>query len=257
MNAGADFDLTPKLKSFAERELSAIRAHRAASSCCCFESPIHNTIGLDYSLGFQYRPPLSENISITGGASALLAGTGISRYLLRQDTVLAFRECAVSVLSGQCRCLDDGLSHEGCNESLDDKSHALRAGCACLALGALAVSLLLAALAARMPAPSLRAADEKAGPNLMGQTQDEADRKSAGCISCHTQTDEPTMHATGTVRLGCTDCHGGNADARVAAGRRRRFAGIRTSETAGAPAAARSRSWRIARRIPSARTRNG
>ena len=26
------------------------------------------------------------------------------------------------------------------------------------------------------------------------------------------------MHATGTLRLGCTDCHGGNADARVAAG---------------------------------------
>ena len=31
-------------------------------------------------------------------------------------------------------------------------------------------------------------------------------------------TDEPTMHATGTVRLGCTDCHGGNADVRIAAG---------------------------------------
>ncbi len=26
------------------------------------------------------------------------------------------------------------------------------------------------------------------------------------------------MHATGTVRLGCTDCHGGNADVRIAAG---------------------------------------
>src|SRR6202162_106921 len=83
---------------------------------------------------------------------------------------------------------------------------------------ALAVSLLLAALAARIPAPSLRAAEEGAGPNLMGQTQEEADRKSAGCISCHTQTDQPTMHATGTLRLGCTDCHGGNANARVASG---------------------------------------
>src|SRR6202140_3055937 len=85
-------------------------------------------------------------------------------------------------------------------------------------LAALAVSLLLAAIAARIPAPSLRAADDKAGPNLMGQTQEEADRKSAGCISCHTQTDQPTMHATGTLRLGCTDCHGGNADARIASG---------------------------------------
>src|SRR5580704_13724113 len=78
------------------------------------------------------------------------------------------------------------------------------------------MSLLLAVMAARIPAPALRAADEEAGPSLLGQSQEEADRKSAGCISCHTQTDEPTMHTTGTLRLGCTDCHGGNADARGA-----------------------------------------
>ena len=43
-----------------------------------------------------------------------------------------------------------------------------------------------------------------------GQSQEEADSKSTGCISCHTSTDEPTMHPTKTVHLGCTDCHGGN-----------------------------------------------
>ena len=69
-----------------------------------------------------------------------------------------------------------------------------------------------------MPVTSLRAADTNTGQSLMSQLQSDADRKSAGCISCHTQTDEPTMHATGTVRLGCTDCHGGNANVRVAAG---------------------------------------
>src|SRR5579863_10771259 len=83
---------------------------------------------------------------------------------------------------------------------------------------ALAVSLLLAAVAARIPAPLLRADDEKTGPNLLAQSQEEGDRKSAGCISCHSQTDEPTMHATETLRLGCTDCHGGNAGARIASG---------------------------------------
>ena len=31
-----------------------------------------------------------------------------------------------------------------------------------------------------------------------------------GCISCHGQTDSATMHTTGTVRLTCTECHGGN-----------------------------------------------
>src|SRR5262249_55695557 len=43
------------------------------------------------------------------------------------------------------------------------------------------------------------------------QTEEEASRKSAGCISCHGPTDEPTMHPTKTVHLGCTDCHGGKA----------------------------------------------
>jgi hypothetical protein len=53
---------------------------------------------------------------------------------------------------------------------------------------------------------------------LRGQSQAEADAKSAGCISCHTATDEPTMHPTRTVVLGCTDCHGGNAGVTVGAG---------------------------------------
>lgn len=38
----------------------------------------------------------------------------------------------------------------------------------------------------------------------------EAHPQSVGCITCHTKTDEPTMHPTGTVSLGCADCHGGN-----------------------------------------------
>jgi hypothetical protein len=43
------------------------------------------------------------------------------------------------------------------------------------------------------------------------QSADEAQRKSAGCVSCHTQTDQKTMHANPAVKLGCTDCHGGDA----------------------------------------------
>jgi len=38
----------------------------------------------------------------------------------------------------------------------------------------------------------------------------EVDAKSAGCLSCHVRSDALTMHATPAVRLGCTDCHGGN-----------------------------------------------
>jgi hypothetical protein len=53
---------------------------------------------------------------------------------------------------------------------------------------------------------------------MRGQSQEEADRKSSGCISCHTATDEPTMHPSKGVHLGCTDCHGGNVSVSVASG---------------------------------------
>src|SRR5580704_1260495 len=47
---------------------------------------------------------------------------------------------------------------------------------------------------------------------LFGQSDSDIARKSAGCIACHGQTDSSSMHPTGTVHLGCTDCHGGKAD---------------------------------------------
>jgi carboxypeptidase family protein len=75
VNAGADFDLTPKLKSIVNVNYLQFE-HTAPIELLLFESPIHNTIGVDTSLGFQYRPPLSENIVITGGASALSPGQG-------------------------------------------------------------------------------------------------------------------------------------------------------------------------------------
>ena len=53
---------------------------------------------------------------------------------------------------------------------------------------------------------------------LLLQSQADADQKSTGCLTCHTSTDSPTMHTTGTVRLGCMDCHGGNSDIRITAG---------------------------------------
>jgi len=44
------------------------------------------------------------------------------------------------------------------------------------------------------------------------QTWDDAQKKSSGCVSCHTQSDRKTMHANEAVVLGCTDCHGGDAN---------------------------------------------
>ena len=45
-------------------------------------------------------------------------------------------------------------------------------------------------------------------PNWIDQSQAEADKKSRGCLECHTGSE--SMHASKNVVLGCTDCHGGN-----------------------------------------------
>ena len=45
------------------------------------------------------------------------------------------------------------------------------------------------------------------------QTTARAAAKSAGCISCHTASDAPTMHLSPAVRLGCADCHGNDHSA--------------------------------------------
>jgi hypothetical protein len=50
------------------------------------------------------------------------------------------------------------------------------------------------------------------------QTQAQADRKSAGCISCHTASDAATMHESPAVVLGCGDCHGGDASVTIPSG---------------------------------------
>jgi hypothetical protein len=74
-NAGADFDITPKLKGFAN--FNFLRFERTEPlELLLFQSPIHHTIGEDFGVGVEYRPPLTENIVLTGGASALQPGQG-------------------------------------------------------------------------------------------------------------------------------------------------------------------------------------
>jgi hypothetical protein len=74
-NAGADFDITPKLKGFAN--FNYLRFERTEPlEFILFQSPIRHSIGEDFGVGVEYRPPLSENIVLTGGASALQPGQG-------------------------------------------------------------------------------------------------------------------------------------------------------------------------------------
>ncbi|MEI6484847.1 MAG: hypothetical protein WCO11_01115 [Sphingomonadales bacterium] len=76
----------------------------------------------------------------------------------------------------------------------------------------LLLPLMGVALASEGEAPVARDyARVTAPPAPKWQTPEQAAAKSAGCISCHTASDEPTMHAPKSVVLGCTDCHGGDA----------------------------------------------
>jgi hypothetical protein len=94
-NAGANFDLTPKLRGFVN--VNYLRFERTEPlELLLFQAPIRHTIGVDSSIGVRYRPPLTENISITAGAAALVPGQGFrdiygSRTLFSVFTDLRFQ----------------------------------------------------------------------------------------------------------------------------------------------------------------------
>ncbi|MCX7063370.1 MAG: hypothetical protein NT024_02130, partial [Proteobacteria bacterium] len=50
-----------------------------------------------------------------------------------------------------------------------------------------------------------------APPSPPSQSASDVETKTHGCLSCHTRTDRPSMHSSPAVKLGCTDCHGGDA----------------------------------------------
>jgi Carboxypeptidase regulatory-like domain len=77
-NLGADFNLTPKLRAFANT--SYLRFDRTEPlELVLFQRPIDHGIGTDFGVGVEYRPPLSENIVVRGGASALVPAEGLKQ----------------------------------------------------------------------------------------------------------------------------------------------------------------------------------
>ena len=75
-NAGVDIDVTPKLRAFINLNLLRF-AHTDPLELLLFQSNIHAGIGADSGIGFSYRPPLSENMVITGGVDALVPFQGL------------------------------------------------------------------------------------------------------------------------------------------------------------------------------------
>jgi hypothetical protein len=75
-NLGADFNLTPKLRAFVNTNY--LRFDRTEPlELVLFQRPIDHGIGTDFGAGIEYRPPLTENIVIRGGASALVPAEGL------------------------------------------------------------------------------------------------------------------------------------------------------------------------------------
>ncbi len=77
-NVGADFDVTPKTRLFVNANyLRFVRTEPL--EILLFQRPIRHGIGTDASIGFEYRPPLSENIVITAGAATLIPDKGLQQ----------------------------------------------------------------------------------------------------------------------------------------------------------------------------------
>lgn len=94
INAGMDIEITPKLRSIIN--FNYLRFHRTEPiELLIFQAPIRHGIGLDSSVGFQYRPPLSDNIVLLFGVSSLQPNQGFkdiytSKTLWSLFTVVRF-----------------------------------------------------------------------------------------------------------------------------------------------------------------------
>jgi hypothetical protein len=88
-NGGVDLELTPKLRAFGN--VSFLRfVHTEPLETLLFQELVRPNIGLDYGGGVQYRPPLSENVVIVGGASAMKLGQGMKDIYTRDHLVSVF-----------------------------------------------------------------------------------------------------------------------------------------------------------------------
>ena len=89
-----------------------------------------------------------------------------------------------------------------------------------LKLGALAAVTVLAplSLSASEAEKPVKRVYAPAAPARLGLTDADVDKSSAGCLTCHTDTDAKSMHVSQAVKLGCADCHGGDASVRLPEG---------------------------------------
>ncbi len=88
-NAGADFNVTPKLRAFANANY--LRFDRTEPlQILLFQRGIRHSIGTDTGIGLKYRPPLTENVVITAGVSNLCPGVGFEDIFNRRVLISGF-----------------------------------------------------------------------------------------------------------------------------------------------------------------------
>jgi hypothetical protein len=75
VNAGVDFDLTPKLRMINNLNFLWFDETEPLRTLI-FQDRVSDYIGADLSAGFEYRPLLSNNIILNAGVSTLIPGSG-------------------------------------------------------------------------------------------------------------------------------------------------------------------------------------
>lgn len=79
-NVGLDAELTPKLRATINVTYSRFQTTEVLRRVL-FQDSVSKDVGLDYSVGFQYRPWLNDNVAVTGGISAFAPGKGFKQLL--------------------------------------------------------------------------------------------------------------------------------------------------------------------------------
>jgi hypothetical protein len=88
-NGGVDADLTEKLRlSVNANYLQFVKTETL--SRVLFQSNIAKAIGMDYSVGFQYRPTLNDQVIVTGGASLFMPSAGFKNLLTTERLFAPF-----------------------------------------------------------------------------------------------------------------------------------------------------------------------
>jgi hypothetical protein len=89
VNAGVDMDVTPKLKAFVNVNYLWF-VQTEPLQVALHQPNMRHEIGVDYSLGFVYRPFLNQNVILSGGIACLQPGGGLKDAQINETLYSSF-----------------------------------------------------------------------------------------------------------------------------------------------------------------------